>query len=286
MSPERRTEFYSWYEKEKTLGKTFNLQDELLAYCVSDVDILRRCCVQFRYLFQKVTSTGLSDKGVDPFQNCITIASACNLVFRRNFLTPKTIAVLPPNGYNCTDKQSAAALRWLKYVDYTEGIHIQHAQNSGEKRIGKYKVDGFSEKEKTLYEFHGCFYHGCPRCYPNRGIINPINNTPMIELYARTIQKEMFLKSYMNYYYVEMWECRFNNIWNNLPCTMREKINQTMPKPVINLNPRDAFYGGRTNATCLFYEVAEGEQIHYVDFCSLYPYTNKYCSYPVGHPKV
>ena len=73
----------------------------------------------------------------------------------------------------------------------------------------------------------------------------------MIELYDRTIRKEMFLKSYMNYNYVEMWECRFNNIWNNLPCTMREKINQTMPKPVINLNPRDAFYGGgQTQHVC------------------------------------
>ena len=52
------------------------------------------------------------------------------------------------------------------------------------------------------------------------------------------------------------------------------------------LNPRDAFYGGRTNATCLFYETRGEEKIRYVDFCSLYPYTNKYCAYPVGHPLV
>ncbi|KAJ8030237.1 hypothetical protein HOLleu_26586 [Holothuria leucospilota] len=31
--------------------------------------------------------------GVDPFKQCITIASACNLVFRRNFMKPKSIAV-------------------------------------------------------------------------------------------------------------------------------------------------------------------------------------------------
>ncbi|GBN19398.1 hypothetical protein AVEN_97334-1 [Araneus ventricosus] len=48
------------------------------------------------------------------------------------------------------------------------------------------------------------------------------------------------------------------------------------------MNPRDAFYGGRTNATKLFYE---GEA-KYIDLTSLYPYVNKYCSYPAGHPEI
>ncbi|KAJ8036759.1 hypothetical protein HOLleu_17391 [Holothuria leucospilota] len=52
------------------------------------------------------------------------------------------------------------------------------------------------------------------------------------------------------------------------------------------LVPRGAFVGGRTNGIKLYHEVKEGEQIKYVDFCSLYLYTNKHCSYPIGHPKV
>ena len=53
------------------------------------------------------------------------------------------------------------------------------------------------------------------------------------------------------------------------------------------LNPRDALYGGRTEATRLFYEVdGNGEVIRYLDFTSLYPYVNKYCEYVVGHPKI
>lgn len=39
------------------------------------------------------------------------------------------------------------------------------------------------------------------------------------------------------------------------------------------LNPRDSFFGGRTNAVKLF---SEGN-IKYVDFTSLYPWVNKYC---------
>ena len=49
------------------------------------------------------------------------------------------------------------------------------------------------------------------------------------------------------------------------------------------LNPRDALYGGRTNATRLYCE--EGD-MRYVDVCSLYPYVLKYKAFPVGHPEV
>ncbi|KAK9729439.1 DNA polymerase type B, organellar and viral [Popillia japonica] len=52
------------------------------------------------------------------------------------------------------------------------------------------------------------------------------------------------------------------------------------------LNPRDAFYGGRTGASKMYHTVVEDEKIKYVDVCSLYPWTNKYGKYPVGHPKV
>ena len=57
--------------------------------------------------------------------------------------------------------------------------------------------------------------------------------------------------------------------------------------PVISpLNPRDAFYGGRTNCAWLKYEAEIDEKIRYYDFCSLYPYTNKYAEYPIGHPTI
>ncbi|GFT43966.1 uncharacterized protein TNCV_1822161 [Trichonephila clavipes] len=48
------------------------------------------------------------------------------------------------------------------------------------------------------------------------------------------------------------------------------------------LNPRDAFFGGRTNGIQLFYEGCA----KYIDFTSLYPWVNKYCEYPVGHPEI
>ena len=52
------------------------------------------------------------------------------------------------------------------------------------------------------------------------------------------------------------------------------------------LDPREIFFGGRTNACRQYYEAAPDETIRYADFTSLYPYVNKYSRYPVGHPQV
>ena len=77
----------------------WNLQHELLKYCINDVEILRKCCMRFRELFMKVTRKREDDVGVDPLKDPVTIAAACNKVLRRNFLEPNTIAVIPPTGY-------------------------------------------------------------------------------------------------------------------------------------------------------------------------------------------
>ena len=42
------------------------------------------------------------------------------------------------------------------------------------------------------------------------------------------------------------------------------------------LEPRDAFFGGRTGAATLYSKTAEDEEISYVDFTSLCPSINKY----------
>ncbi|GAA6102382.1 uncharacterized protein LOC125146163 [Tachysurus ichikawai] len=52
------------------------------------------------------------------------------------------------------------------------------------------------------------------------------------------------------------------------------------------LNPRDALYGGRTNALHLHYVAQQGERTDYYDFTSLYPYVNKSKTYPLGRPTV
>ncbi|KAJ8034639.1 hypothetical protein HOLleu_21562 [Holothuria leucospilota] len=55
MSSEKRKDFFKWYETEKNKGLLFDFQKELVGYCISDADILRRCCLKFRSLFMDIT---------------------------------------------------------------------------------------------------------------------------------------------------------------------------------------------------------------------------------------
>jgi len=52
------------------------------------------------------------------------------------------------------------------------------------------------------------------------------------------------------------------------------------------LEPREAFYGGRTGAATLYAKAEEGEDIKYSDVTSLYPFVNKYKEYPVRFPLI
>ena len=57
-------------------------------------------------------------------------------------------------------------------------------------------------------------------------------------------------------------------------------------KVLTPLQPRDAFYGGRTEAFTLFKEASMEEEINYYDVTSLYPFINKTGKIPLGHPDI
>ena len=125
----------------------FNFREELIKYCDSDVDILRRSCLKFRDIF-------MSETQICPFTTSLTIASACNRVFRTHFLERNTIGIVPFGGYRRNEMQSVIAIKWLKWLSHTRQINIRHCRNMGEQRIGPYKVDGICER--TIFEFYGC----------------------------------------------------------------------------------------------------------------------------------
>lgn len=102
-----RKSFLEWYDTHK--NDTFNFNKELLRYCRSDVDILRCCCLKFRDLFFEIKYE--RNGGTDHFAHFITIALACNLVFRKKFLNPETIGIIRIHGYRPYEKHSMKALK-------------------------------------------------------------------------------------------------------------------------------------------------------------------------------
>ena len=70
MKPEVREAFRAWHKEQRDNGYIFNFKEEIIKYCRSDVDILRKCCMEFREMLRGIT-------GIDPFEKCLTIASTC-----------------------------------------------------------------------------------------------------------------------------------------------------------------------------------------------------------------
>ena len=127
----------------------------------------------------------------------------------------------------------------------TFSFDIKHAENGGEEIIKiknkNYKLDGYikalnvnevddiinhykglliyknPKSLEVVIEFHGCFWHGCERCFPNRDNINPVKNKTYSDIYKDTCEKrENIIKE--RYNYIEIWECQYNSL------SLKEKV--------------------------------------------------------------
>ena len=156
MKPGEREAFIAWHDEQVANNYRYDFREEIIKYCRSDVDILRKCCLLYREMFRNET-------GIDPFNKALTIASYCQEVYRTNFLKKDTIAVFN-NDRQQKIKQSNVAVKWISYISEKEDLYIQHVRNGGEKRFNNYSLDGYCEETQTAYEFQGCFWHGKDFC--------------------------------------------------------------------------------------------------------------------------
>ena len=287
MMPKKKEELLHWHSEQVARNVTFHFKKEMIAYCQSDVALLKAGCIKFQQEFQ-------SQAGFNPMAKCITIASACNLYWRMHHLRPNTIAVEPLRGWRgANTNQSVKALQWL-YLKEKEIAkqgaspdRIRHVRNGGEQSVRtavtSYFVDGYDPLTRTVYEFHGCLYHGCTRCYPSRQAKHYATPDRTVEeLYEATLAKRMALLR-AGYTVLEMWECEWDTFVDTNADVQCFLASLELVPP---LEPREAFYGGRTGAVALHAVAGEGEEIHYVDVTSLYPWVNKNCPYPIGHSHI
>ena len=146
------------------------------------------------------------DHGVDPFKVSLTIASFANHIFRRNHMASQSIAIIPDNGYNPNQITSQKCRLWLQYLSRKHNINIKHTNNGGEVQCGPYRLDGVCEELKTIFEFQGCYWHGCLKCYsPNT--FNTIKQMHQQSVHLRHYHRVNFIKKQMNNYkFVELWE--------------------------------------------------------------------------------
>ena len=281
MSSKKREEFLRWHTTRVSEGYVFDLKRDMTQYCESDVKLLKAGCIKFVKEFRGPAQ-------FDPMEKCLTIASACNRYWRKCHLVPKTVAVQPFNGWKgAQPRQSLQARQWLSFKnhmlrgdDAEAPDAIRHAFNGGEVRICGMLVDGVDPQRRVAYEYNGCFFHGCLTCFPHQRHVTTSRrrgDRTFQECFEATKVKQKQLEA--DGWVVEsMWECQWTE------GTLKEWL--TRWNPVTPLEPRDAFFGGRTNAVRLHHKCGQGEHILYQDVTSLYPWVNKYAMYPTGHPTV
>ena len=287
MSEKKRDEFVRWYTTKVREGYVFDLQRDMTRYCESDVKLLKAGCIKFVKEFREAAE-------FDPMEKCLTIASACNRYWRKCHLTVKTVAVQPFNGWKgAQTRQSVQARQWLDYKnhrlrgdDASAADAIRHAFNGGEVRINGMLVDGADVQRRVAYEFNGCFFHGCLTCFPHQRLTTTSRrrgDRTFQECYEATEAKKKRLEA-AGWVVETKWECHWKKDVKMAEGDFEEWL--TNWTPVTPLEPRDAFFGGRTNAVRLHHQCQGDEKILYQDVTSLYPWVNKRGLYPTGHPVV
>jgi hypothetical protein len=121
-------DFIAWYEDQKSSRTVFDNRRGLEQNSQDYVTVLRQACQAFRREFKEIGK-------IDVFQDSITIASACNKVFRKIFLKPDTIGLIPTGSYSGNVKYGKKALMWLMYKEQTDGCKILHGRNGREYRL-------------------------------------------------------------------------------------------------------------------------------------------------------
>ena len=133
VSPSRKEEFLKSYDKKVSNRYIFNFKEELLTYCQSDVRLLKQGCIKFQSQFKDIAD-------FNPMKECITIASSCNVAYRKKWMPENKIAVEPVRGWRHKHNQSHAALKWLyweekKLVKSSLLPRIAHVGNKGERTL-------------------------------------------------------------------------------------------------------------------------------------------------------
>ena len=131
----------------------------------------------------------------------------------------------------------------------------------GEKKIDNFYVDGYDELTNTIYDFLGCFFHGCSSCYDLKSF-NKKCKKSFGKLNFETSSRLNYLKIRCTKMVI-MRECEYVKVQKERGYVV--KYDKTPIKI------RDSLYGGRTSPATLYKDCCDEGRIHYIDFVSLYP---------------
>jgi hypothetical protein len=145
---------------------------------------------------------------MNPFRQSVTISSICNRVFRTMFLKSDTVGIIPRAGYRMGDRQSVEAIQWLAIMGRSR--NITNAGNGREVHLDgrpNLKVDGYCNETNEVFEYLGCFWHGCP-CMPNRHKSTGNTEETLQNRYEEIMARLQKIKN-AGYQVLSIWGCEF-----------------------------------------------------------------------------
>lgn len=269
MKPKQLVEFSSWHQEQA--NNLFDFGKEIVEYCRSDVQILMISMLKFVKLFSSIT-------GINPITRGFTLASIAMEVFRAKMLLPMSLAVTPTLGY-AARKHSVIGSCWLDFQQKKQGQPIPR-----EYRIGNFFADGFIPETKQVFEFWGCYFHGCPVCYPDRSQDVRIGDQSInVQTLYEKVELKRLYYTHRGFKLEEIWEHELDK--KDSYIADRIEYYHSLKK-VGCIDIKESFFGGRTNNIKFFHKCSENERIRYLDFTSLYPYVLRKNVFPMGHPTV
>ena len=117
---------------------------------------------------------------------------------------------------HCASQES---LRWLEREAERRKIHIHHAMcgHGGERWVERAPVDGYNHETRTVFQYNGCHWHGCRKCYPNdRDKIITHNDQTREDRFKATVKRTKTLRA-AGYHVIEAWACEAGEIDVELP---------------------------------------------------------------------
>lgn len=262
-------EALEWHAEH--VNDTIDLYKMCMDYCIDDVKLLKAGCMKFVEIFMAITNNEIMAF------NSVTIASVCMSIYKRFYLPKDTIAVLE------TRPADTGVFEWLEY----EGIEYNPQQ------VGNLKIHGMSQDKSTVYIYHDCLDHGCKKCY-NQFTIHPSLGIALHHLrYYYTTKPRVGV----DYVIRDMWKCEWLKLKEIDPQVQYFLDYESREIPCLQI--RDAFFGGHTEPTKLYYKCRGTERIRYFDYTSLYPTIQFGCHrgitsetykdivetpFPIGHP--
>jgi hypothetical protein len=223
MKVEDLPDFNKWYLEHADITD-WNFKDEMIKYCRADVEVLSRAVLVFRKMFY-------DNLNIDPFRY-ITLPSLCMNIYKGKFLPDKSIVANDAN-----KPISKVSREWFINLDNSnmhreKPLFIDQTKldkfNKHENNIIRYErnepvefdnyfkdscrvcPDGFDVLNETVYEFYGCKFHGCQKCYKQGQ-----------QLYNTTMERENILKA-AGYKVVSIWECEWYEIKKHMSNTKKK----------------------------------------------------------------